>query len=97
MRGDPMKRTTFVAAALATLSFVALAMQVGAQSDQAEQPKNKRETFSAAAYQRALGPRGTFGITFIIESYSSDEEVKQLAEIRWLAGDFRGLSRPKWE
>jgi hypothetical protein len=81
MRGDPMKRTTFVAAAFATLSFVALAMQVGAQSDQAEQPKNKRETFSATAYQRALGPRGTFGITFIIDSYSSDEEVKQLAEI----------------
>ena len=29
MKGDPMKRTTFVAAAFATLSFVALAMQVG--------------------------------------------------------------------
>lgn len=76
-----MKRAILVSAVFATLSLVALAIRVDAHSDQAEQPKNTRETFSATAYQRALGPRGTFGITFIIDSYSSDEEVKQLADI----------------
>jgi hypothetical protein len=80
-RGDSMKRAMVIFSALATLSFVMFATPIGAQSDESNQPKNGRGTFSATAYQRGLGPRGTFGITFIVQAYSSDEEVKQLAEI----------------
>jgi hypothetical protein len=44
MRGGPMKRARVVVSLVfTTLSFVALAMQVGAHSAQAEQPKNTRD------------------------------------------------------
>jgi hypothetical protein len=66
---------------LAVVALFAVAF-VNAQTGQASPPAQaKPDVFSATAFQRGLGPKGTFGMTLTIKGYSSDAQAHEFARV----------------
>jgi hypothetical protein len=79
----PDKRKPRLNASGLCIAFLLLcgATLIWAQVDKPAEPKKLNEMYSGTAFVQVAGRSGNFGLSIYVDSYSTDEEVAQLAQI----------------